>query len=162
MVRADLDGRLGRPIRGGNGFSKEYTSEWWRELCARLGIHHLRCEIHSHGALPGERAGRSIINMLRKELASEKDFHWMEVSLPIASPLPHTRLCIMAFLQNEIVFGRKKCWWNMPLNNPRPCKDASLFLDEVQRADKTVSKLIEKHQLTGFGPESRPKKPPQF
>ena len=34
----------------------------------------------------------------------------------------------------------------MPLNNPRPCKDASLFLDDVQRADKTVSKLIDKHQ----------------
>ena len=22
---------------------KEYTSEWWRELCTPLGIHHLRC-----------------------------------------------------------------------------------------------------------------------
>ena len=24
---------------------KEYTSEGWRNLCTRLGIHHLRCEI---------------------------------------------------------------------------------------------------------------------
>ena len=44
---------------------KEYTSEWWRELCTRLGMHHLTCEIHSPGALPGERAGRSLKNMLR-------------------------------------------------------------------------------------------------
>ena len=44
------------------GSGKEYTSEWWRTLCTRLGIHHLRCEIHSHGALPGERAGRSLID----------------------------------------------------------------------------------------------------
>ena len=124
---------------------KEYTSELWRELCARLGIHHLRCEIHSHRALPGERAGRSIINMLRKELASEKDFHWLEVLFALLRRYHNTPL-YHGLSPNEIVFGRKKCWWNMPLNNPRPCKDASLFLDDVQRADKTVSKLIDKHQ----------------
>ena len=33
---------------------KEYTSEWWRELCSCLGIDHLRCEVHSQRALPGE------------------------------------------------------------------------------------------------------------
>ena len=39
---------------------KEHTSEWWKELCTLLGIPHLRCEIHSHRALPGEGAGRSL------------------------------------------------------------------------------------------------------
>ena len=34
----------------------------------------------------------------------------------------------------------------MPLNSPRPCKDASMFMDEIQRAEKAVSKLIDKHQ----------------
>ena len=141
---------------------KEYTSEWWRELCARLGIHHLRCEIHSHRALPGERAGRSIINMLRKELASEKDFHWMEVLFALLRRYHNTPL-YHGLSPNEIVFGRKKCWWNMPLNNPRPCKDASLFLDEVQRADKSVSKLIEKHQADWLWVQNQGrKKPPQF
>ena len=157
---------------------KEYTSEWWKELCARLGIHHLRCEIHSHRALPGERAGRSIINMLRKELASEKDFHWLEVLFALLRRYHNTPL-YHGLSPNEIVFGRKKCWWNMPLNNPRPCKDASLFLDGIQRAEKTVSKLIDKHQafcterrllwlarpsisikLTGFGSRIKAEKTP--
>ena len=61
---------------------------------------------------------------------------------------------------NEIVFGRKKCWWNVPLNNPRPCKDASLFLDEVQRADKSVSKLIEKHQADWLWVQNQGRKNP--
>ena len=138
---------------------KEYTSEWWKELCARLGIHHLRCEIHSHRALPGERAGRSIINMLRKELASEKDFHWMEVLFALLRRYHNTPL-YHGLSPNEIVFGRKKCWWNMPLNNPRPCKDASLFLDDVQRADKTVSKLIDKHQADWLWVQNQGQKNP--
>ena len=51
----------------------------------------------------------------------------------------------------------------MPLNNPRPCKDASLFLDEVQRADKSVSKLIEKHQADWLWVQNQGrKKPTQF
>ena len=138
---------------------KEYTSEWWKELCARLGIHHLRCEIHSHRALPGERAGRSIINMLRKELASEKDFHWLEVLFALLRRYHNTPL-YHGLSPNEIVFGRKKCWWNMPLHNPRPCKDASLFLDEIQRAEKTVSKLIDKHQADWLWVQNQGRKNP--
>ena len=123
---------------------KEYTSERWRESCTYLGIHHLRCEIQSYRVLPGEKAGRSLINMLRKELASEKDFHWLETLFALLCRYHNTPL-YHGLSPNEIVFGRKKCWWNMPLNNPRPCKDASLFLDEIHRAEKTVSKVIDKH-----------------
>ena len=39
---------------------KEYATEWRREPFTRLGIHQLRCEIHSHKALLGERACRSL------------------------------------------------------------------------------------------------------
>ena len=49
-----------------------YISEWWTTLCARLEIHHPRCEVHQHRALPAERGGKRIINMLLKELASDR------------------------------------------------------------------------------------------
>ena len=124
---------------------KEYTSDLWGELCTRLGIHHLTCEIHLHRALPGERAGRSLINMLPKELASEKDLHWLEIPFALLRCYHNTPL-YHGLSPNEIVFERKKCWWNMPLTNTRPCKDASLFMDEIQRAEKAVSKLFDKHQ----------------
>ena len=133
------------PFEVSTDSGKEYTSKWWRELCSRLGIHHLRSEINSHRALPGERAGRSLINMLRKELASEKDFHSLEILFALLHRYHNTPV-YHGLSPDEIVFGRMKCWWNMPLNNPRPCKDALLLMDEIQRADKTVSKLINKHQ----------------
>ena len=97
--------------------------------------------------------------MLRKELASEKDFHWLEVLFALLRRYHNTPL-YHGLSPNEIVFGRKKCWWNMPLNNPRPCKDASLFLDDVQRADKTVSKLIEKHQADWLWVQNQGRKNP--
>ena len=48
----------------------------------------------------------------------------------------------------------------MPLNNPRPCKDASLFMDEIQRAEKTVPKLIDKHQADWLWVQNQGRKPP--
>ena len=138
---------------------KEYTSQWWRELCTRLGIHHLRCEIHSHRALPGKTAGCSLINLLRKELASERDFHWLEILFAWQrryhiTPLYH------GVSRNEIVFVQKKCWWNMPLNNPRPCKDALLIRDKIQRTEKTVPKLIDKHQADWLQVQNQGQKNP--
>ena len=89
--------------------SKEYTSKWWRELFTRLGIHHLICEIHSHRALPGERGGRSLIHMLRTELASEKYFDWLEILFALLCRYHKTSL-YPGLSPNEIAFGRKKCW----------------------------------------------------
>ena len=85
---------------------KEYTSEWWRELCARLGIHHLRCEIHSHRALPSETDGRSLINVLRKELAIEKDFHWLEIIF-VFFAVTTTRFCTTSFPQMKLSLGER-------------------------------------------------------
>ena len=124
---------------------REYTSESWREICTRLGINHLRCKIHSHQVLPGKRAGRSLINMLRAERASEKGFRWLETFFVLLCRYHNTPL-YHGSSQNEIVFERRNSWWNMPLNNPFPCKDASLYMNEIRRAEKTVSKLIDKHQ----------------
>ena len=124
---------------------KEYTSEWWQEMCTRLGIHHLRCEIHAHRALPGKRAGHSLGNMLRTEPPSEKDYHWLEILFALLRRYHNTPL-YHGLSPNKLLFGRKKCWWNLPLESPSKCKDASLFFDELERADKTVSKLISKHQ----------------
>ena len=56
-----------------------YISEWWKTLWARLGIHHLRCDVHQHRALPAEGTGKTILDMLLKKLASDKDVDWLEI-----------------------------------------------------------------------------------
>ena len=76
---------------------------------------------------------------------SEKDFHFVEILFALLHRY-HNMLSYHGLSPNEMVFGRKKCRWTMPLNNPNLCKDASLFIDEIERDTKTVSKLIDKHQ----------------
>ena len=77
--------------------------------------------------------------MLCKELASEKDLYWLEVLFALPRRYHNTSL-YHGLSSREIVFGRKKCCRNMPMNTPCPCKDASLFMDEIQTAENTVSK----------------------
>ena len=97
--------------------------------------------------------------MLRKELASGKVFHWLEILFALLRRYHNTPL-YHGVSSNEIVFGRKKCWWNMPLSNPRPYKDASLFLDEIKRAEKTVSKSIDKHKADWLCVQNQARKNP--
>ena len=137
-----------------------YISEWWKTLCARLGIHHLRCEVHQHRALPAERAGKTIINMLRKELASDKDVHWLEILFALLRRYHNTEL-YREYSPNQLVFGRNKCWWNLPYNRPRECKDASAFFDEIQAGEKEAKRLIEKFQADWLSIANQGTKEPQ-
>ena len=80
-----------------------YISEWWKILCARLRIHHLRCAVHQHRALPAEQAEKTIINMLRKELASDKDVDWLEILFALLRRYHNTEL-YHGYSLNQIVF----------------------------------------------------------
>ena len=73
---------------------RAYISEWGKALCAPLGIHHLRCELHQHRALPAKRAEETIINMLRKELTSDKDVDPLEIFFALLSRY-HNTICTM-------------------------------------------------------------------
>ena len=97
--------------------------------------------------------------MLRKELASEKYFLWLQILFALLRRYHNTPF-YHGLSPNEIVFGRKKCSWNMPFNKLRPCKDASLFIYEIQRAEKTVSKLIDEHQADWLWVQNQGRKNP--
>ena len=101
------------------------------------------------------------MNMLCNDLASENDFHWLETLFPLFRCYHNTPL-YLGLSPNEIVFGRKKCWQIMPLNNPRACKDSSLFMEEIRRSQKTVTKLMTSIRLTGSGSRIIAKKPTQI
>ena len=44
------------------------------------------------------------------------------------------------------ITGRNKCWWNLPYDHPRECKDASAFSDEIQAGEKEAEQSVEKFQ----------------
>ena len=132
----------------------EYIAEWRKTLCSRLGIHHLLCEVHQHRALPPERTGKTIINMLQNELASDKDVDWLEI---LFAPLCryHTTEWYHGYSPNQLFFGRIKCWWNLPYDHPRECKDALPFFDEIQAGDKEADRLIDKVRADGLSKANR-------
>ena len=66
------------PIAILTGSGKEFIRTWWENMCALLEVHHLRARVCDHLALPAERAGRILINILRTFLATEKDYNWLE------------------------------------------------------------------------------------
>ena len=137
-----------------------YISEWWKTLCARLGMHHLRCEVHQHRALPAERAGKTIINMLRKELASDKDVNWLEILFALLCWYHNTEL-YHECSPNQLVFGGNKCWWNLPYDHQRECKDAAAYFDEIQAAEKEAKRLVERFQADWLSIANQGRKEPQ-
>ena len=137
-----------------------YISKWWKTLCARLGIHHLRCEVHQHRDVSAERAGKNIINIRRKELASEKDVDWLEILFAWLHPYHNTEL-YHGYSPNQLVFGRDKCWWNLPYDHPRECKDASAFFAANEAGEKEAKRLVEKYQADWLSIANQGKKEPE-
>ena len=137
-----------------------YISEWLKILCARLGIHHLRYEVHQHRDLLAERAGKTIINMLRKVLASDKDDNWLEIFFVLIRRYRNTEL-YHGYLPNQLVFGSNKCWWNVLYNHPRECKEASAFSDDIQAAEREAKRLVEKFQADWLSIPNQERKKPQ-
>ena len=58
--------------------SKAFIGTWWEKMSALLRVHHLRARVYDHPAVPAERAGPILINVLRKVKATEKDYNWLE------------------------------------------------------------------------------------
>ena len=83
--------------------------------------------------------------MLRKELASDKDVDSLEILSALLRRY-HNRELYHGYSPNQLVFGRNKCWWNLPYDHPRECKDASAFFDEIQAGEKEAKRLVEKFQ----------------
>ena len=84
-----------------------YISEWWKTLCARLGFHHVRCEAQQHRALLAERAGRTVINMVRNELASDKYVDWLGILFALLRQYQNTKL-YHGYWAKHLVFRRQE------------------------------------------------------
>ena len=86
---------------------KEFIRTGWESMCALLGVHHLRARVYDHRALPAERAGRILINILRTFLATEKDYNWLETIYSVLR-IYHRTKNYTGLSPNELVFGWEK------------------------------------------------------
>ena len=72
-----------------------------------------------------------------------------------------TQSCTTGYSPNQLVFGQNKCWWNLPYDHPRECKDASAFFDEFQAVEKEAKRLIEMFQADWLSIANQGRKEPQ-
>ena len=109
---------------------KEFIGTWWENMCALLGVHHLRARVYDHRALPAERAGRILISILRKFLATEKDYNWLETIYCVLRRYHRTKN-YTGLSPNEL-FGREKMGPGPVMYHPRQCYDASQWLEKIK------------------------------
>ena len=100
-------------------------------MCALLGVHHLRARVYDHRALPAERAGRILINILRKFLATEKDYNWLETIYCVLRRYHRTKN-YTGLSPNELVFGREKMGPGPVMYHQRQCYDASQWFERIK------------------------------
>ena len=103
-------------------------------MCALLGVHHLRAQVYDHQTFPAERAARILINILRKFLAPEKDYNWLETIYCVLRRY-HRTMNYAGSSPNELVFGREKMGPGPVMYHPRQCYDASQWFEKIKELD---------------------------
>ena len=110
---------------------KEFIETWWENMCGLLGVHHLRARVYDHRALPAEPAGRILINILRKFLATEEDYNWLETIYCVLRRYHRTKN-YTGVSPHELVFGREKMGPGPVMYHPRQCYDASQWFERIK------------------------------
>ena len=98
--------------------------------------------------------------MLLKELAGDKDVDWLEILSALLRQYHNTEL-YDGYLTNQLVFGRNKCWWNLPYDHPRVHKDESAFFAKIQAGEKEPKRLVKKFQADWLSIANQGRKGPQ-
>ena len=100
------------------------------------------------------------MNMLPKELANDKDVHWLRIPFLLLCWYHNTEL-YHGYSPNQIIFGRNKCWWNLTYDHLRECKEVSAFFDDIQTGEKEEKRLVEKVQADWLSNANQGRKKPQ-
>ena len=124
----------------------QFVGQWWRTMCARLGIRQSYSQPHRPQANGrAERAGRKIINLLQK-VHQEHGINWVE-GLPRVLRLHHDMVSEWGLSPYEIMFGRERNLPGLPYSPERECESAAQYLQRMESLDETLSRQInEEHR----------------
>ena len=123
----------------------QFTGQYWKTICHRLGIRHAYSQAHRPNANgKAEKAGGQLITRLRK-LNAEKNINWVE-ALPLALSQHHDSPGPLGISPYNIVFGRDRNLAGIPYSPVRECEEAKDFMDSRNDISQTLSdKLNEIH-----------------
>ena len=115
-----------------------FTGQWWKTMCARLGVKHSYSQVYRTQANGrAEGAGKQIISILRK-MHAESEINWVE-ALPRALMLHHDTPTVNGISPYQMVFGRDRNLAGLPYSEKRECEDARVFMDRQKEIDRVLS-----------------------
>ena len=120
-----------------------FAGEWWKGMCAELGIRHAYSQAYHHRANGRvEMAGQQIKEILRKILTDEKRRTWVD-ALPQALDRLHDAKGPSGLSPYEILFGRPRPLANLPYEPEKECEDAIQFFARMKNIDERVKNTME-------------------
>jgi hypothetical protein len=103
-----------------------FANEWWKTMCAKLGIRQAFSQAYHHQANGrAEMAGQQIEEKLRKMQAQDK-INWVE-ALPTVLDRIHDIPGETGLSPYQILFGRERPMAAIPYTPPKECEDAQHF-----------------------------------
>ena len=115
-----------------------FISEWWKTMCAELGIRQAYSQAYHHQSNGrAEMAGQQIKEILRK-VTIEEELTWVE-ALPRVLDRIHDTRGASGLTPYEILFGRPRPMANIPYEPDRECEDAGRFFARMKNLDEQVS-----------------------
>ena len=124
----------------------QFVGQWWKTMCARLGIRQAFSQAYRPQANGrAEVAGKSLISILRK-LNAKEHVNWVE-ALPRVLRMYHDVVGEGGLSPFQIVFGRDRGLAGVPYEIPRTCAGAEVFMARMEEIDRKVARVLnEAHQ----------------
>ena len=141
-------GEMGVPAQITSDQGAQFVSQWFRTICARLGVRMAFSQAYRPQANGrAEVAGKTLITTLRK-LHFEENVNWVE-ALPHALRLIHDRVGEGGMSPHQIVFGRDRNLAGLPYTPMHFCEDAAGFVERMGELEKSVAGALNKvHEVT--------------
>ena len=81
-------GELGVPSIITTDLGTQFVSEWWKHMCARLGIRHARAEAYRHQTNGKAESAAKVIQTLLRKMHTQSAINWVE-ALPRVLRIQH-------------------------------------------------------------------------
>ena len=121
----------------------QFVGQWWKTMCARLGIRQAYSQAYRAQANGrAEVAGKTLIGIMRK-LHADGRVNWVE-ALPCVLRTYHDIPGEGGLSPFQIVFGRERYVAGIPYEIPRECEGAHAFFTRMEALDREVASILNK------------------
>ena len=132
---------MGVPSLVTSDMGPQFIGQWWRTLCARLGIRVAYSQGYHHQANGrAEVVGKVLWGIIRK-LNAESRVNWVE-ALPRILRIYHDMENASGLSPYQMVFGRERAVAGLPYTPPKMCEGAQSFFDRMDMIDREVARVL--------------------